>query len=106
MLGAVLFDPSAPEAGRWRSWLSEALVARGIPRDARLELQLIPVGGVPLARLVLEIWWARGGETNHARGEVLVSDRRLMGSGWAGWPGYAVGIHLVRSVSRTSRSGD
>ena len=65
----VPFDPSMPEAGRCRRWLSAGLRDRGIPPDSRLDLALRPHGEVSVARLQLDLRRADADSERHAHAE-------------------------------------
>ena len=92
----VPFDPSMPEAGRCRRWLSAGLRDRGIPPDSRLDLALRPHGEVSVARLHS----TSAGRTPTANGtptpRVLIPLRRLRGPGWPGWPADQAAVNLLR----------
>ena len=92
-----MFDPSTPEAARWRTWLSKGLSDAGIPADAMLELQVRPVCGVSVSRVLLDLRWGDDAE-RHTEAAVLVPHRRLCGTGWSGWPAYLVGVRLLRTL--------
>ncbi len=93
------FDPAGPGSEHWRTWLTTSLTRHGVPPDARLEMALRPVGQVPVARLSLDAWWSTTEGDRHARAEALIPARRLLGTGWPGWPAYQAGIRLVRALS-------
>jgi tRNA-Thr(GGU) m(6)t(6)A37 methyltransferase TsaA len=97
-MGRGRFDPSAPQAARWRSWLTAALSDRGIPPNAKLEMQIRPHGEVPLARLFLDLNWAAPDGERHTRAVVLVPLRRLVSEGWPGWPAYVAGLELLEAL--------
>ena len=46
----------------------------------------------------LDLQWRDSGRTRHARAEVHVRLRRVLGTGWPGWPAYLVGIKLLRAL--------
>jgi hypothetical protein len=73
-----MFDPSAPQAARWRSWLTAALSDRGIPPNVKLEMRIRPHGEVPMARLLLDLNWTADDAERHARAVILVPLRRLV----------------------------
>ena len=93
----VIFDPSAPQAARWRGWLTVALADRGVPPDARLEMQLRPGEGA-IARLLLDLRWRARDTDGHAHVEVLIPLRCAVGAGWSGWPAYLAGVKLIRAL--------
>ncbi len=93
-----MFDPSTPQAARWRRWLTDALGDRGIPRDATLEMQLRPHAEAPVGRLVIDLRWVAPDADRHAHAEVLVPLRRVLGEGWSGWPAYLAGVMLLRAL--------
>ncbi len=94
----MMFDPSSPNAARWRAWLDGALGERGVPTDAMLELRTVALGGAACARLVIDLSWLGPDTPRHAQAEVLIPLRRLVGGGWAGWPGYLAGVKLLRAL--------
>jgi hypothetical protein len=97
-IGTPGFDPSAPAAARWRAWLGDALADRRIPPDASLELRVRPHGEVCLARMLIDLRWVEPDAERHAHAEVLIPIDRVRGAGWAGWPAYAAGLRLLRSL--------
>jgi hypothetical protein len=57
-----------------------------------------PHGEIPAVRLILEVRWAGERVERHARAEVLVPHRRILGDGWSGWPAYLAGVRLLRAL--------
>jgi hypothetical protein len=94
----VTFDPSAPDATRWRRWLMSALGDRGVPTDATIEMQQRPVFEAAVTRLLIDLSWAVGDGRRSAHAEVLVPLRRALGRGWSGWPAYLVAVRLLRAL--------
>jgi hypothetical protein len=94
----VTFDPSAPDAARWRQWFTSALDDRGVPREATLEIGMRPVYEAGLTRWRIDLCWPEGAGQRTAHAEVLVPLRREIGEGWAGWPAYLAAMRLLRTL--------
>ena len=55
-----------------------------------------PVCEAAVTRLEVDLNWSATDGQVRAHAEVLVPIRRLLGTGWAGWPAYLVAVRLLQ----------
>ena len=78
--------------------MSEGLAERDVPANAELEMRIRPVCEAAVTRLNIDLVWSAPGGQRSAHAEALIPIRRLLGTGWPGWPAYLAGVRLLRSL--------